>query len=230
MKIEIWSDIACPFCFIGKRHLEKAIEQIDFKEEITIIWKSYILDPTLPDIPVNTIYESLANKKGLSIDQVKQMTAHVESMASEAGLQPNFNTTLPVNTLNAHRLLQLAKLSGLGMQAKEKLFTAYFIDGKNIADKLVLKELGLGLGLDMKDLEGLWQNESISDLVNTDLYQAQTLGISGVPFFLIDGKYAVSGAQPTEVFINALNSIQQKTKLETEQLNNASCDIDSECD
>jgi predicted DsbA family dithiol-disulfide isomerase len=209
MKIEIWSDVACPFCYIGKKHLELALEKLGYQKKVEITWKSYLLDPSLPDIPVANLYESLALKKGLSLEQVKQMTAHVEQMAKQVDLFPNFNTTLPVTTLNAHKLLQLAKVYSLGNQTKDRLFKAYFVDGLNIANKEVLKRLGQEIGIEASFLIDLWNDAGISERLNADLYEAQTLGISGVPFFLIENKYAISGAQPVEVFTNALKSIYE---------------------
>ena len=210
MKIEIWSDIACPFCYIGKHNLELAIKKMDYEGQVEIIWRSYILDHALPDIPVSGLKESLALRKGLTVNQVNEMTAQVENMAQNAGLFLNFNAVQPVSTLNAHKLLQLGKNTGLGSQAKERLFKAYFVEGKNIADKSVLNQLGLEIGITGSLLTEVWNNVSVSEHLNVDLYEAQTIGISGVPYFLIDRKYAISGAQPVEFFINALRSISEK--------------------
>jgi predicted DsbA family dithiol-disulfide isomerase len=150
------------------------------------------------------------------LEQVKEMTAHVEQMAKQVDLFPNFNTTLPVNTLNAHKLLQLAKVNSLGNQAKDRLFKAYFVDGLNIADKEVLIKLGQEIGIEVSFLIDLWNDAAISERLNADLYEAQTLGISGVPFFLIENKYAISGAQSVEVFTNALKSIYESRKKAAE--------------
>jgi len=209
MKIEIWSDVACPFCYIGKKHLELALEKLGYENKVEITWKSYLLDPSLPDIPVTNLYESLSLKKGLSIEKVREMTANVEQMAKNVGLFPNFATTLPVATLNAHKLLQLANIEGFGTKTKERLFKAYFVEGLNIANKEVLTELGLDCGIKQSLLVDLLENPTISERLNSDLYEAQTLGISGVPFFLIEDKYAISGAQPVDVFINAMKSIKE---------------------
>ena len=183
---------------------------MDYEGQVEIIWRSYILDHALPDIPVSGLKESLALRKGLTVNQVNEMTAQVENMAQNAGLFLNFNAVQPVSTLNAHKLLQLAKNTGLGSQAKERLFKAYFVEGKNIADKSVLNQLGLEIGITGSLLTEVWNNVSVSEHLNVDLYEAQTIGISGVPYFLIDRKYAISGAQPVEYFINTLRSISEK--------------------
>jgi predicted DsbA family dithiol-disulfide isomerase len=210
MKIEIWSDIACPFCYIGKHRLQQALENFEHKDDIQIVWKSFQLDPTLPNTSSETLYEMLARKKGLTPADVRQMTAHAANMAAETGLALNFDIALPVNTFDAHRLLQMAKSQGLGAAAKERLFQAYFVEGKNIADHATLAALAPEIGLDAAEASAMLASDAMRNEVESDIYESRQLRVSSVPFFLFDEKYAVSGAQPVPVFANALKQAHQK--------------------
>lgn len=204
MKIEIWSDVSCPFCFIGKRHLESALQSYSNKDQVEIVWKSFQLDPTLPENSDQNVYEMLAEKKGLSASQVKQMTYHVEQMGKEAGLHYDFSKPKPVSTYKAQLLLQLAKQNGLGEVAKERLLDAYFMKGMNVSDTAVLKKIGMEIGLTEEQLSGFNERSDLQSKLENDLYEARTMGISGVPFFVFNNQFAISGAQPVQVFINAL--------------------------
>lgn len=206
MKVEIWSDIMCPYCYIGKRNFEAALEQIDFKDQIVVIWKSFQLDPTIPasfEVKMNTC-EYLAQRKGISLEQSKQLHANVVEMARKVGLEYNFDISIVANSFDAHKLIQLAKSKGLGDEAEEMLFRAYFTEGKDMSDHKVLIELGSSIGLDQAEILVALSNSSYSDLVHADILEAQQIGVRGVPFFVFDRKYAVSGAQPVDIFVNAL--------------------------
>lgn len=207
MKIEIWSDVSCPFCYIGKRHLESALKAYEHREQVQIEWKSYLLDPTLPDETDQNVMEMLSEKKGLSMQQVKQMTYHVEAMGKEAGLNYDFSKPVPVSTYKAHLLIQLAKQKGLEEASEERLFKAYFMEGKNVADTAVLKDLGKEIGLSSDDLAELFTDSSLQSKLEADLYEAKTIGVSGVPFFLINDQYAISGAQPVELFLKTFEKV-----------------------
>lgn len=212
MKIEIWSDVACPFCYIGKRHLEEAKNSLPFKEEINIIWKSYQLDPMYHNTKKETIYEHLVQSKGMSVDQVKQMTDQVVDMASNAGLQFNFDSTIPANTFDAHRLIHLAAHHNLQDQAKEALLKAYFIDGKDVADKSVLQKIAEEIGLDQTEIVETLDSDKFSDDVKHDIKESKDIGVQGVPFFVLDGKYAISGAQPVTAFKDAISQAYNEWK------------------
>lgn len=204
MKIEIWSDVACPFCYIGKRHLEKAIEVLPFKDELEIIWKSYQLSPGYNNTNNESIYDHLSNSKGISPADAKLMIGQIEDMASLAGLKMSFDHIIPANTFDAHRLIHLAATHKLQNEAKEALLKAYFLEGIDVADKLQLALLGERTGLDKKDVVEMFQGDKFSDNVKLEIKESQDLGIQGVPFFVLDRKYAISGAQPVQAFIDAL--------------------------
>ena len=204
MKIEIWSDVMCPFCYIGKRHFEKAMEQFPHRDEIEISWKSYQLDPELNAPPGTNVYEYLAERKGMSTEQSKKMHENVVTMANAAGLEYNFDKTVVANSFDAHRFAHLAAKNGLQDAAEELLFKSYFTDGKNIADHDTLVELGKSIGLKEEDIRTVLSGNEYAAEVKKDIDEGMKLGLRGVPFFVIDRKYGVSGAQPSEAFLNAI--------------------------
>ncbi|RAJ08566.1 putative DsbA family dithiol-disulfide isomerase [Chitinophaga skermanii] len=204
MKVDIWSDVRCPFCYIGKRKFEQALEQFDHKENIEVVWHSFQLDANTVSMPGKSIYEYLAEKKGMSVEQSKQMHAQVTASAAEVGLEFNFDKTVISNTFDAHRLIQLAKRHHLGDAAEEVLFKAYFTDGKDVSNHDTLINLFTSIGLDREEVVHVLTTEVFSDDVHRDEAQAVQLGVRGVPFFVLNDKYGVSGAQPSELFLQAL--------------------------
>ena len=152
MKIEIWSDVMCPFCYIGKRNFETALEQFEHKNELEVVWKSYQLDSRIPEEPKDSYQDYLVKNKGMSQEQVKGMLDNVTLSAKQVGLEYNFDKAVMVNSLNAHKFIQFAKTKGLGDQAEEKLFLAFFTEGKNIADIDTLVQIGKELELGEADV------------------------------------------------------------------------------
>ncbi len=232
MKVEIWSDVMCPFCYIGKRHFEQAIEKLPFKNEIEIDWKSYQLNPEYHNTNNETVYDYLSRSKGMAVEQAKQMTKQVVDMASNAGLNINFDTNIPANTFNAHRLIHLAAKHGLQDLAEEKLFEAHFVQAKNIGETSVLVEIAVEIGLAKTEAETVLASDEFAEAVRYDIYESQNLGIRGVPYFVMDRKYGVSGAQPVQAFTDALTqsfkewkAAQPKTTLTSLNKNgDAVCD------
>lgn len=204
MKIEIWSDVMCPFCYIGKRNFETALARFKDKEEVEIIWKSFQLDPTLPEVAQESQHDYLVKSKGMSPAQVESMLENVTRMAKRAGLDYHLDRSVMVNSFRAHRLIQLAKNEGLGDEAEERLFRAYFTEGLDIADTDTLTRLGKEVGLDEGDIQEALTDNRYAELIRNDVEEAQALGIRGVPFFVFDRKYGVSGAQPPEQFLQTL--------------------------
>lgn len=205
MQIEIWSDVMCPFCYIGKRHFEAALEKFPDNRQVEITWKSFQLDPSLPEKEELDHEQYLVDRKGLPKDQVKSLLDHVTQSAKQAGLDYHFEKVVTVNSLNAHRLIQMAKTKGLGAIAEERFFKAYFTEGRDIADKSTLMELGKDIGLSSEEVQEALSNEQYTGKVNRDIEEAQQIGVRGVPFFVFDRKYAVSGAQPPDVFTQTLD-------------------------
>jgi len=226
MKVEIWSDIACPFCYIGKRKFEKALAGFG-RENIEVIWRSFQLDPHTRYEPGKSIHDYLAEKKGMSTTQAREMNDYVSNMAVAEGLDYHLDKTIPANTLNAHRLIHLAARKGLQDKAEERLFSAYFTEGENIEDHQTLIKLGKEVGLDETEIKHMLDGNEMMEEVEQDISEARRFGIRSVPFFLFNGEYAVSGAQPSEVFLQVLEKIKTE---ETFQLQNGnSCDIDGNC-
>jgi predicted DsbA family dithiol-disulfide isomerase len=199
MKIEIWSDIVCPFCYIGKRHLEEAIEKTGRNVEIE--WKSFQLDSSVtPEDAGGSVVEHLAAKKGMSIEQVNGMMSHVESMAIEAGLDMKLRTSFVMNTFHAHRILHLAKSLGKGAELKEAFLKAHFTDNVNLNEEVNLIRVAVSVGLNEEDVLRVLHSNEFEEAVNEDAYTAQQFGARGVPFFVFNRESAVSGAQPVDVF------------------------------
>ncbi len=211
MKIEIWSDIMCPFCYIGKRHLEKALETFSARDQVEIEWKSYQLDPTIPlsfEEPVG-VYAYLADRKGWSLEQSKQMHDRVVEMAVTVGLEYNFDRAVVANSLYAHRVIQLAKEKGLDDAIEEIFFRAYFTDGKDLASVATLVALGEEAGLEAEEIRAAIGSEELAYRVSQDIQEGVNLGVRGVPFFVFDRQYGISGAEPIQVFIDTLNQTIQ---------------------
>lgn len=204
MEIEVWSDIMCPFCYIGKRKFESALEDFAHKDKISLVWKSYQLAPDMITEPNKNIHQFLAEHKGMSLDQAKGMNDQVAQMAKQVGLTYNFDKSVVANSFNAHRFAHFAKTHGKQNEAEELLFSAYFTDGKNIDDYATLIALGTSIGLDATALKTALEDGSYADNVRADIYEAHQVGLRGVPFFLFDKRFAVSGAQEKITFLETL--------------------------
>ncbi len=233
MIVDIWSDVRCPFCYIGKRKFEKALEQFPNKEQVEVTWHSFELDPDLQTAPQLNAIDHLAAKKGVSRAQAEQMSGYAAQAAKEIGLEFDFEHAVIANSFNAHRLIQLAKAKGLGSEAEELLFKAHFIDGKNIDDKEVLLHTGVSIGMDENAVEEALSSDDYAYQVRQDEAQARSLGIRGVPYFVFNDKYAVSGAQPVEVFSGALKQSWEEFEGENSFVvlqEGKSCSADGSCD
>ncbi|HRP03022.1 MAG TPA: DsbA family oxidoreductase [Candidatus Kapabacteria bacterium] len=231
MKVEIWSDVICPFCYIGKKHFEIAINELSFKDKIDVVWKSFQLDPNLPDkgLDISTI-EYLEQRKGMQAEHVLNMLSHLKSKGNEVGIDFRQDISIQANTFKAHRLLHFAQNKSKANDLEELLFKAHFSDGKNIADNNTLLDLATSIGLNSSEVENFLQSSELSDEVRADIQEAQDLGISGVPFFVINRKYGISGAQPIEIFINTLKEAFREGNNNFEMKGNDSsgvCEDDS---
>ena len=204
MKVEIWSDVMCPFCYIGKRKFEQALSQFENREKIEIEWKSFQLSPDMKTDPASNINAYLAKHKGISLAEAQRMNTQVTDLASKVGLQFNFAQSVLANSFKAHCFAHFAKQKGKQNEVEEKLFQSYFTDGKNIDDTETLLQLGAELGLDVVELKSALISGSFAKSVKSDIQEAQDLGVRGVPFFVFDRKYAASGAQDSQVFLQTL--------------------------
>ncbi|MDN5586323.1 MAG: DsbA family oxidoreductase [Brevibacterium sp.] len=206
MRIEIWSDIACPWCYIGKRRFETALDGFAHKDDIEVEWRSYQLDPSLPDHYAGTETEYLSQAKGMPVEQVRQMFDHVTQQAAGEGLDYDFDSIVVANSFTAHRLLHLANTHGVMSQAKEELLSGHFEKGRNIGDLEYLAEVAQTVGIDADEARRVLSTDEYTTEVESDITEAQSLGANGVPFFVIDRRYAISGAQPPEAFTKALET------------------------
>lgn len=233
MRVDIWSDVRCPFCYIGKHKFEKALKQFPNKEQIEVNWHSFELDPNLQTDPDIHAWDHLAESKGISRSEAEQMTQYAVRAAQEVGLELHFHNAVVANSFRAHQLIQLAKTKNLGSKAKEALFKAHFSEGKNIDDKEVLLQTGVSIGLSEKDVEEALSSDDYAYKVRQDEAEARSFGIRGVPYFVFNNKYAVSGAQPTEVFLGALRQSWGEFEKENKIVllnEGASCSVDGNCD
>ncbi|MDQ0197905.1 DsbA family oxidoreductase [Neobacillus ginsengisoli] len=236
MKIEVWSDFVCPFCYIGKRRLEEALAQFPQKDQVEVEFKSFELDPNSPKNIDKSIHEVLAGKYGMSLEQAKQANQGVGQQAAGVGLTYHFDTMKPTNTFDAHRLAKFAKTRGKEAEVTEKLLYAYFTDSKHIGDHDTLADIAAAAGIDREEtLKVLQDQNAYANDVRIDESIAQQYGISGVPYFVINQKYAISGAQPTATFSGALQQVWQEESaspvlqdLSTENAEDASC-ADGSC-
>ncbi|MCF8464438.1 MAG: DsbA family oxidoreductase [Flavobacteriales bacterium] len=204
MKVEVWSDVVCPFCYIGKTHFDEALARFAQKENIEFVWKSFQLNPNLKTTLNQNLYEHLSESKGISVEQAKGMGSHAAQMGAQSGLELNFDKSVVANSFNAHRLVHFAKSKRLQQEMKSRLFKAYFTEGKNIDDLETLIALATEIGLDGKDAKAVLESDQYAAAVNADIQESRQLGVSGVPFFVFDRKYAVSGAQPADSFLQNL--------------------------
>lgn len=210
MKIEIWSDFVCPFCYIGKRRLEIALEKFPHKDDITLEYKSYELDPNAEVNPGQNMHEYLATKKGISVDQAKKMNESVGQQAEEVGLTYNFDMMQHTNTFDAHRVAKYASEHDKGKEMTERLLSAYFTESKLISDQETLIELAEEVGLDVDEVTALLKVDDYAIHVRGDEEQARQIGVQGVPFFVFNEKYAVSGAQSPDTFTDVLKQVWEE--------------------
>jgi len=210
MIVEIWSDIVCPFCYIGKRRFEAALEQLPYREEVKVVYHSFELDPNAPADPGHDIHDMLAAKYGMSREQAKGMNDQMTEQARSVGLVYDMDRAKPTNTYDAHRLTHYAAQSDKMVEMTERLFRAYFTEGLHIGDRQVLADLADEVGLDRDHALAALENGRYADEVRQDERDAAQIGIQGVPFFVINRKYAVSGAQPPEVFVQAIEKARSE--------------------
>ncbi len=239
MKIEVWSDIMCPYCYIGKLHYEKALEQFQYKDQIELEWKAFQLNPDLPNkgkgIPV---MDYLHNTVGVSEENTKKMNEQIAELAKENGVKSNLENAIAASTLDAHRLIKLAATKGLDSEVMLLISKAYFEEAKDYSDHKVLTEIGTTVGLDKKEIEKLLSNDDFAYEVKQDIQEANNLGFDTVPTFLFNKKHALVGSQPVGAFIKTLQKSFLKWQKQDSNQNEdgvdvtqgKSCSIDGTCD
>ena len=232
MRVEIWSDVVCPWCYIGKRRFETALTQFEHADDVEIIWRSFELDPSAPRVQTEPPAERLAKKYGVSLEQVKAMNARLIGEAKKEGLDFHLDEAKGGNTFDAHRLIHLAAESGRSGAMKERLMKAYFTQGVAIGERAELVRLAVEVGLDEADVKAMLSSDRFADDVRSDEARARAFGISGVPFFAIDERYGISGAQPAELILEALQQAYGESRLvsvpgdaDAGQCDDGSCEV-----
>ena len=205
MQVEIWSDPVCPWCYLGKRRFERALEAFDHRDEVTVVYRSFELDPSAPPGATSPTVERLADKYGMTAGQADDAQRQMEQRAAQDGLEFRMDSLRSGNTRDAHRLLHLAKAHGVQAELAERLHRAYFTEQASIFDHSSLTELAVQAGLDRDDVIRVLGSQEYGDAVDTDEAMAQALGANGVPLFVIDRRYGISGAQPPEVITGVLD-------------------------
>lgn len=204
MRIDIWSDVVCPWCYIGKRHLEEALAGFEHRDEVEVVYHSFELDPSAPQVPVETTVQALARKFGGSVAQTRQMMKQADDVAAQAGLEFRHHDAPHARTIDAHRLLHLARAEGRQAELKEALLAAYFGRGESMGDHAVLRRVAVETGLDAGRVDEVLGSDEYATDVRADIDQARAYGAGGVPFYVVEQKYGVSGAQPTALFSRLL--------------------------
>lgn len=212
MKVEIWSDFMCPFCYIGKRRFEAALDQFAHKHDVDVVYRSFELDPNSKRVVDYDVHDMLAAKYGMSRERAKAMNDDVARQAGAVGLTYHFDTMIVTNTFDAHRLAHFAASCGKMHEMTERLLKAYFTDSLPIGDHETLAALAAEIGLDKNEAAAMLAGDEYTKEVRDDEQEALRLGVRGVPFFVIDRKYAVSGAQPSEVFLEALQKAWNESR------------------
>jgi predicted DsbA family dithiol-disulfide isomerase len=211
MQVEIWSDVICPWCYIGKRRFETALAQFAHRDQVSVIWRSFELDPDAPRLYPGTLNERLAEKYGVSLMQATAMNTRVTEVAKETGLEYRLEQARPGNTFDAHRLLHFAAAQARDQDAGERIMHGYFCEGLAVGDRSALARLAPQLGIAEDAALTMLESDAYGAAVRDDEARAAQLGITGVPFFVFAEKYGVSGAQPVAVFAEALEQAWNET-------------------
>ena len=211
MKVEIWSDVVCPWCYIGKRHFEAALATFEHRDQVEVVWKAYELDPTGPAVRDGAYIDRLSSKYGIPAAEAQAMVDRMKESAAAAGLDFRMDIAKPGNTFDAHRVIHLGATHGIQDAVKERLLLAYFTEGEPIGDGATLVRLAVEAGLDEGDVRTVLDGDAYAEEVRVDEAEAAGFGISGVPFFVIDRTYGVSGAQPPATLAGVLQRAWDET-------------------
>jgi predicted DsbA family dithiol-disulfide isomerase len=228
MKVEIWSDIACPWCYVGKRRFEQALDRFEHRDDVDVVWRSFELDPNAPTSVGMPQDELLAKKYGMPIERARAMNERMTSEAAKEGLDFHFDRVQVGNTFDAHRLVHLAADTGRADAMKERLMRAYLTEGESLGDPATLQRLAADVGLDDASIRDVLGGDRFAADVRADEARARSFGISGVPFFAIDEKYGVSGAQTPDVLLEALQHAHAESHLTMVTGDGGQCD-DGSC-
>ena len=210
MKIEIWSDFLCPFCYLGKRKLEIALDNFEHKDEVEVIFKSFELDPSAKNNYSENIHELIAKKYNIPVEKAKESNAQITLQGKDAHIDYDFDKIIQTNSFDAHRLAHYAKTEGKSNELSDRLFKAFFEEGLNLSDYKTLSSLAAEVGLDSSEALKILESEQYSSEVRKDEADAARLKINSVPYFVFNNKYALAGAQPSDTFLEVLRKVQKE--------------------
>lgn len=213
MKITIWSDFVCPFCFIGEAHLNGALEKFEHADDVEIEYKSFQLMPEGDYVPGKAYAETFSDMKGMPVAQAEALLKNVTESASRSGVEINYAIAKLANTFDAHRVFQYAKEQGKGNEFFQRAYVAHFTDGEILSDTDTIVRLAEEVGLDGAEVRKIVEDKTNTEKVQQDISEARSVGVQGVPFFVIDNKYAVSGAQPVEAFSQVLSQVWEEKNV-----------------
>lgn len=211
MKIELWSDFACPFCYIGKTRFDKALAKFKHKDEVEVLYKAYQLNPAAPKKALGSPAEAFAKGHGVTVDQAKAKFDMFVNAAKDVGLVYNYDIIQMTNSFDAHRIAKWARTFNKEMEVTNRFMKAYFTEGKNLADADTLIELVTELGLDPREAKSVLTSTKFKDVVEAEINEGRQVGVRGVPFFVLNRKYGISGAQPVEHFTEVLEQLWAET-------------------
>jgi predicted DsbA family dithiol-disulfide isomerase len=228
MRVEIWSDIVCPWCFVGKRQFEKALAEFEHADDVEVVWRSYELDPRAPEVREGTYAERIARKYGLEVGAARAAISRIITAGADAGIDFKFETIRPGNTFDAHRLVHLGAARGIQHQVKERFLAGTFFEGEAIGTRDALLRLAVDAGLDADEVAEVLDSDAYAEQVRTDERVAHSLGVTGVPFFLVDDAYGIPGAQEPSVFLAILRRAWGETHREIEIVGSDDGDVCAE--
>lgn len=212
MKVEIWSDVMCPFCYIGKKQFENALSLFEGRDNVDIIWRSFELNPAIEYSEGYSLTDYLSDIKGMDKESVKRNFERLTEQGQPLGIDFKFDIAKVVNSRKSHRLIQMAKKQGLQNEVEEALFHAYFTEGKNLEEDSILADIAKSCGINFTDFAEISESQELDQAVNSDVYMAQQVGARGVPFFVFDDAYAISGAHGADTLLNVLKTVELKSK------------------
>lgn len=210
LTVDIWSDVVCPFCYMGKRRFENALADFPHREQVHVTWHSFQLDPGVRFAPGVTLHRYLADRKGITLESSRRLHERLVAEAAELGLVYDFDAALIANTFDAHRLTHFARERGRQAGIEERLFAAYFTEGKNIEDHATLALAAAVEGLDADEVRAVLATDRYADNVRADIEQAEGMGAEGAPFYVFNRRYGVAGAQPSELFLEVLQKVWEE--------------------
>jgi predicted DsbA family dithiol-disulfide isomerase len=210
VKVEIWSDVVCPWCYIGKRRFESALSGYEHASAVEVIWRSFELDPDAPQLQHESSLDHLAQKYGMTLTEAGAAQARVSDIAAQEGLDYRLADTQRGNSFDAHRLLHLARLRGVQSELKERLLRGYFTEAEQIGDASTLERLATQVGLERREVAETLAGDRFADEVRADETRARTLGIRAVPFFVLDERIGIEGAQPAELILQGLRQADRE--------------------